>query len=572
MSRTAMEVTPSNLSFDVIIVGSGFTGLRIASNLVVDGRKIRSSDDDNDNDASIGRDQRWLSIAVLDTRGRVGGRTCSGALAINSNTSDNSRNNHIHNVSTGGTWIGRTHTRMLQLVKDVGMDVEKQYFPSSPHQNSNKEETNKFSRLVSLLSYEPHPLTVNEYHEMDMFIALIDDIVNIVDVSNIESLPYATLYDSMTIEQYIQSRHDIVTSVAVQIELLTFFETVLSCNIYECSFLFAVWYLASSGGIEALGDNTSTSNQYYTLRDCTAGPVTICNIVAGRLERDNGVTLLRNTTVSSIDYTDHNVLVIQATDAYDDCSNDSNNANQSIMLTCQRCVFAMNPALAYTTIHFTPELPPEKKQFNILDGDKSNVLPGHAIKIYLSYKFPFWDDDDDDDHNDTVDGSNVKSSVNTTNNLRLDEIYPAKNIFSSQKVNGHSTIVALITGKTCMSVLGMMKSERKLLLLKQLCNMYPQVETTIINTPVSYLETNWCTDKLLSGGCYTNGYKKFIGVRLALQSPLGGNNNGHNDDDDDDGRIFFASSETADKYCGYMEGALVAGDAVSTLILKSLNK
>ena len=169
LSRTALEVTPSNLSFDVIIVGSGFTGLRIASNLVVDGRKIRSSDDDNDNDASIGRDQRWLSIAVLDTRGRVGGRTCSGALAINSNTSDNSRNNHIHNVSTGGTWIGRTHTRMLQLVKDVGMNVEKQYFPSSPHQNSNKDETNKFSRLVSLLSFLKSIIPSNIFFEkLDM--------------------------------------------------------------------------------------------------------------------------------------------------------------------------------------------------------------------------------------------------------------------------------------------------------------------------------------------------------------------------------------------------------------------
>jgi hypothetical protein len=100
--------------------------------------------------------------------------------------------------------------------------------------------------------------------------------------------------------------------------------------------------------------------------------------------------------------------------------------------------------------------------------------------------------------------------------------------------------------------------------------MYPQVDTTIINTPMSYLETNWCTDKLLSGGCYTNGYKKFIGVRSALLSSIGKNNNGLNNDDD--GRLFFASSETADKYCGYMEGALVAGDAVSNKILKSLKQ
>jgi hypothetical protein len=91
----------------------------------------------------------------------------------------------------------------------------------------------------------------------------------------------------------------------------------------------------------------------------------------------------------------------------------------------------MNPALAYTTIHFMPELPPEKQQFNILDEDKSNVLPGHVIKIYLRCKF--WHDDNHDD--DTVNGSNVKSSVNTLLIIYdLMKYIHQKNIFNCKKV------------------------------------------------------------------------------------------------------------------------------------------
>lgn len=75
---------------------------------------------------------------------------------------------------------------------------------------------------------------------------------------------------------------------------------------------------------------------------------------------------------------------------------------------------------------------------------------------------PCWDDDHDEGGTtigDTVDVSNNKI-VNTK--LRLNEIYPAKNMFCCRKVKGHPTIVALITGETCLSVLDMTESEGKL--------------------------------------------------------------------------------------------------------------
>ncbi len=390
-----------------------------------------------------------------------------------------------------------------------------------------------------MLSYEPRPLDDDESVEMESFVALIDTIVSSVDVSDVSSLPDAEIYDSHSIEDFVISK---VKSETVRHEISTFFESVLSCDVSDCSFLFALWYLASSGGLETLGDNTPTSSQMYVLGD-PAGPSEICSRLARRLREDAGVTFFTAARATSVNYVSSDEIVLETDDR---------------IITCRRCVFAMNPALAFATIRFDPELPLEKKNLG------RNVLSGHVIKIYLCYDRPFWDGDANGSGESRANdrGVNRDNDIDTVidrgrSNLAVSEMFPAKNIFYSKKIGGHHSIVALITGKTCMSVLGMTECQRKDLLLKQLRDMYPEVEGSIIDRPVAYLEKNWCADAL-SGGCFTNGYRSFIGVRSALQTPL-------------DGRVFFASSETSDDFCGYMEGALSAGDRVSDMILKSLD-
>ncbi len=223
---------------------------------------------------------------------------------------------------------------------------------------------------------------------------------------------------------------------------------------------------------------------------------------------------------------------------------------ECLSMKCKCCVLATNPALAYDTIRFVPDLPPEKKKLG------SNVLSGHVIKVYLCYELPFWNDNAALRKRRVVNADNDTTVNDNGRKIAVSEMFPAKNIFYCKKIGGHHSIVALITGKTSISVLGTTEGERKELLLKQLRSMYPDVKRNMIDRPVAYLEKNWCEDTL-SGGCYTNGYRPYIGVQLALQTPL-------------DGRVFFASSETSDEFCGYMEGALRAGDRVSDMILKSL--
>ncbi|HET6230618.1 MAG TPA: FAD-dependent oxidoreductase [Longimicrobiaceae bacterium] len=78
---------------DVCVVGAGFAGLAAARHLVSEGR----------------------TVAVLEARGRVGGRVWGKTLGDGTT------------VSVGGTWLGKDQARMFDLVGKVGLGVYPQY-------------------------------------------------------------------------------------------------------------------------------------------------------------------------------------------------------------------------------------------------------------------------------------------------------------------------------------------------------------------------------------------------------------------------------------------------------------
>lgn len=97
------------ISSDIIIIGGGLTGLAIAYYLRNTGTKIH----------------------ILEARARLGGRILT------------SYNNDSAPIEMGATWLGKTHTHLIQLLKELGLDMFQQelgttaiYEPisTSPHQ------------------------------------------------------------------------------------------------------------------------------------------------------------------------------------------------------------------------------------------------------------------------------------------------------------------------------------------------------------------------------------------------------------------------------------------------------
>ncbi|XP_058042210.1 amine oxidase [flavin-containing] B-like [Ahaetulla prasina] len=116
--------------------------------------------------------------------------------------------------------------------------------------------------------------------------------------------------------------------------------------------------------------------------------------------------------------------------------------------------------------------------------------------------------------------------------------------------------VLFILARKCRRLINLTKEERK----TQICELYAKVlGTQEALHPVHYEEKNWCEEQY-SGGCYTAYFPPGIMTQYGriLREPVG--------------RIFFAGTETASEWSGYMEGAVQAGERAAREVLQSMGR
>ncbi|KAG8136448.1 hypothetical protein E2320_005028 [Naja naja] len=179
-------------------------------------------------------------------------------------------------------------------------------------------------------------------------------------------------------------------------------------------------------------------------------------------------------------------------------------------------VISAIPPILVGKIHFTPELPTIRNQL-------IQRLPmGSVIKCMMYYKEAFW---------------RKLGFCGCT--IILDEDAPISVTLDDTKPDG--SIPALM-GK------------------RKICELYAKVlgsEEAL--HPVHYEEKNWGAEQY-SGGCYTAYFPPGIMSQYGrvIREPAG--------------RIYFAGTETATQWCGYMEGAVQAGERAAREILYSMGK
>ncbi|XP_010837722.1 PREDICTED: amine oxidase [flavin-containing] B-like [Bison bison bison] len=120
----------------------------------------------------------------------------------------------------------------------------------------------------------------------------------------------------------------------------------------------------------------------------------------------------------------------------------------------------------------------------------------------------------------------------------------------------YPAIIGFILAHKARKLARLTKEER----LKKLCDLYAKVlGSQEALHPVHYEEKNWCEEQY-SGGCYTSYFPPGIMTQYGrvLRQPVG--------------RIYFAGTETATHWSGYMEGAVEAGERAAREILHAMGK
>ncbi|XP_057709233.1 amine oxidase [flavin-containing] isoform X2 [Corythoichthys intestinalis] len=279
---------------------------------------------------------------------------------------------------------------------------------------------------------------------------------------------------------------------------------------HEVSALWFMWYVKQAGGTMRI---FSTSNGGQE-RKFLGGSSQISECMA----RELGDRVKLQSPVFRIDQSGDMVLV-ETTDkqAY----------------TAKYVIVATPPALNLK-MHFNPELPPLRNQLI------NRVPMGSVIKCMVYYKENFW-------RKMGFCGSMMIEEEGAPIGLTLDDTKPDGSV---------PAIMGFILARKSRRLCGLTKEER----FKRICESFSKVMgTEKALHAIHYEEKNWCEEEY-SGGCYTAYFPPGILTQFGrvLREPVG--------------RLYFAGTETATEWSGYMEGAVQAGERAAREILCTMGK
>ncbi|KAM5127896.1 amine oxidase [flavin-containing] A [Callospermophilus lateralis] len=279
---------------------------------------------------------------------------------------------------------------------------------------------------------------------------------------------------------------------------------------HEVSALWFLWYVKQCGGTTRIFSVTNGGQERKFVGGSGQVSERIMELLGDRVKLSHPVTY--------IDQSGANITV------------------ETLNHECYECRYVISaiPPTLTAKIHFKPELPSERNQL-------IQRLPmGAIIKCMMYYKDAFWKKKD-------YCGCMIIEDEEAPISITLDDTKPDGSL---------PAIMGFILARKADRLAKLHKEIRK----RKICELYAKVlgsEEAL--QPVHYEEKNWCEEQY-SGGCYTAYFPPGIMTQYGrvIRQPVG--------------RIYFAGTETATHWSGYMEGAVEAGERAAREVLNALGK
>ncbi|EDO40503.1 predicted protein [Nematostella vectensis] len=292
--------------------------------------------------------------------------------------------------------------------------------------------------------------------------------------------------------------------------MVQIYHDAMAAEPWNMSLLYYLWYLKSGDGMLRVAGVENAGQE----RKFVGGSQQISNKLKERL----GDRVILNSSVVKIAQDEDHVVVT--------CENGKSYKAQYV-------ISAMPQALL-NQVSFNPPLPALKNQLI------QRIPMGSVIKTITFYDKPFW-------REKGLNGCVIADSESGPVQAGLDDTKPD---------GSHPALMGFIIGDQALSMCQMTQEERK----KAVCAQYAKIfncEEAL--HPCCYIEKNWLAEKY-SGGCYVSVVPCGILTKFrdTLTLPVG--------------RVHFAGTETATIWCGYMDGAVQAGERAAREILHKMGK
>jgi len=194
-------------------------------------------------------------------------------------------------------------------------------------------------------------------------------------------------------------------------------------------------------------------------------------------------------------------------------------------ISARKVILALPPALCQK-IHFEQPLPYRKTQLF------QRMPMGAAMKCYAIYNQPFW-------REQGYSGQIVSDRT------------PLHVSFDCTKPDGKGALLFFVEGKYARDFIEESPENRRRKVLSELAFFYGKKALE----PVDYTDKCWIEEEY-SGGCYAGNFTPGSWTQFGpvLRTPAG--------------HIHWAGTETALKWCGYMDGAIESGQRAADEVLE----
>jgi monoamine oxidase len=299
---------------DVVVVGAGLSGLVCARRLTEAGAEV----------------------VVLEARNRVGGRTLNEPVGPG------------RVVEMGGQWVGPSHTQILRVAAEVGVDT----FPThieGEHLFAHRGRTSRYRGDIPARM----PIGLIDFRIAQ---ARLERMARRIDLVEPASTARARRHDTLTVETWM--RRHLHTRSGREIMRLSI-KAVLATEPSELSLLHWLFYIATGGGLDSL---IRTDGGYQQDRFVGGSQE-----IALRVAADLGDRVRLSAPVRRIEHTPDGVRVHTDTTTYD-----------------ASAVVVATPPHLHATIEFSPALPAARNQLS------HRMPPGMVTKFVAVYDEPFW--------------------------------------------------------------------------------------------------------------------------------------------------------------------------------------